>query len=339
MYLPTRNKPLGSENKGVVMNKILVAGVVLTALSIGSHAETPKSIAHESVDSFERLFGVSKGKRRNHTKGFCFTATLSPVNPEIKRYSKSMLFKKESSVIGRLSHKGGNNNAADNKPGQYGMALSISTADSQTHQMSMNTLDFFPVSTPEAFLELMKAKHLGKDALRLFKKKYPEIKEFKAHMAKKDKSLKPYEDIRFNSVNSFYLVDEKGIKTAFRWSFIPNSNHGINVDTTHDFFFQNIKQSLKSGSVSWNMQVTLANPSDVVDDAAKLWLGKHKEITAARLILSSVASEKNGQCEQINFDPLILSSGIEPSKDPILHARSQVYAVGFGRRVSEKSKL
>jgi catalase len=37
--------------------------------------------------------------------------------------------------------------------------------------MALNTLDFFPVATPEAFAELMYAKSQGSDAVKIFKEK------------------------------------------------------------------------------------------------------------------------------------------------------------------------
>ncbi|MEO6228000.1 MAG: catalase, partial [Thermomonas sp.] len=37
-------------------------------------------------------------------------------------------------------------------------------------------------------------------------------------------------------------------------------------------------------------------------------------------------------CRDINFDPLVLPTGVEGSGDPVLAARSAVYSVSFNRR-------
>lgn len=298
-----------------------------------THAE---SMAEDSINSFEKLFGVSEGQRRNHTKGFCFAGTLTPGDAALQGLSNSELFTAPSQVIGRLSHKGGNATASDDKFGDYGMGLKIETAGGEQHIMAMNTLDFFPVSTPEAFVELNYAKAGGEEAMGEFKKKYPQIKVYAAHTATLDKTLKPYEATKFNSVNSFYLVDAESNKTAIRWSFVPASDNGIVVETGSDFFFSNIQENMKNGTVAWDMVVTLANENDPIDDAAAYWTGEHVTHTAATLTLTSVMSEKDGQCEAINYDPLVLSKGFEPSDDPILHARRPSYAVSFGRRLSEQ---
>lgn len=48
------------------------------------------------------------------------------------------------------------------------------------------------------------------------------------------------------------------------------------------------------------------------------------ELTAAR-------AEEGGDCNGLNFDPLVLPAGIEPSADPVLHARRAAYAESLRR--------
>ncbi|WP_271271153.1 catalase family peroxidase [Aliamphritea hakodatensis] len=292
------------------------------------------STAVKTVDAFEKVFGVTAGERRNHTKGFCFSATLSPVDNGIQQYSVSPLFTGESEVIGRLSHKGGNAKAADNVPAEYGMGLSVNLSDGTNHRMSMNTLDFFPVSTPQAFADLMVAKAQGKAAVKTFKAANPDLQRFSAHNKQKTKQLTSYEGTTYNSINSFYLVDAQGQKTAVRWSFVPVVKQGITVAQGQDFFYSNMVQNLDAGPVEWNMVVTLANPEDVVANAALPWEGEHQEVVAARLSVNAISA--TGACDNINYDPLILSAGFEPSEDPLLQARRDAYAVSFGRRLSEQ---
>jgi len=293
--------------------------------------------ALSTVESFEKLFGVTEGKRRNHTKGFCFEATLEPHDTdEIKKLSNSSLFSGVSNVIGRLSHKGGNNEAADDIHADYGMGLAITSPTGETHMMSMNTLDFFPVATPEAFADLMTAKVKGGNAILAFKESNSDLQRFKAHEAKKDKTLTHYEGSSYNSVNSFYMTNSSGKKTAARWSFIPQKPQAIVLEPKQDFFFKNMAQNLSRGDIAWNMLVTIANDDDVIENAALPWSGEHKQLIAAKLIVQSISSELEGKCDTINYDPLILSKGFDPSADPLLQARRTSYATSFGRRMSEK---
>jgi catalase len=306
--------------------------LITTPAAFADNIET----ASDGINTFEKLFGVTEGKRRNHTKGFCFSATLSPKNKKIQQYSNSNLFTENANVVGRFSHKGGKYLAADNKPGEYGMGLSITTASNESHLMSMNTLDFFPVATPEAFAQLMHAKVAGSAAVKAFKQKNKDLQRFKAHQATKTKVLRPYEANTFNSINSFYLVNDEGKKTAVRWSFVPQQQQALVVTPAQDFLFDNLQKNLISNAVTWDMVITLANPEDDVDNAAIAWQGEHKKIIAAELNIKEIQSEQVGKCEQINFDPLVLSTGFAPSADPLLQARRNAYAVSFGRRLAEQ---
>lgn len=318
-----------------MINSKMITVALLLATAPSAFADNTGT-ATDGINTFEKLFGVTEGKRRNHTKGFCFSATLSPKNQNIQQYSNSNLFTESAQVIGRLSHKGGKYLASDNKPGEYGMGLSITTASNENHLMSMNTLDFFPVATPEAFAELMRAKVAGSAAVKAFKQGNKDLQRFKAHQATKTKALKPYEANTFNSVNSFYLVNDKGVKTAVRWSFVPQRQQELVVKPAQDFLFDNLQKNLTSHSVTWDMVITFANPEDDVDNAAIAWQGQHQQIVAAELTIDAIQSEQAGKCDLINFDPLVLSTGFAPSADPLLQARRNAYAVSFGRRLAEQ---
>lgn len=324
-----------------IVSKISLA-TTLTAFACSAayaehHNEVPiPTDAASTVESFEKLFGVTKGKRRNHTKGFCFDGSLVPTDKSVQLLSSSALFADDSKVVGRLSHKGGNNNAADDSPAEYGLGLSIATAAGATHLMSMNTLDFFPVATPEAFALLMHAKAAGGDAVKNFKAGNKNLQRFSEHGASKTKVLTPYEGSTFNSINSFYLVNADDEKTAIRWSFEPVNKQELVIDASENFFFENLQKNLDDHEVAWNMVVTVANPEDDVDNAAIAWDGEHKTFVAAKLTINSIASEQDGKCDLINFDPLVLAPGFEASADPLLQARRNTYAIGLGKRLSEK---
>ena len=289
-----------------------------------------------TVNSFEKLFGVTQGKRRNHTKGFCFEATLIPEPGQINTLSNSSIFSGESNVTGRLSHKGGNNLAADHKHADYGMGLAITSPTGDIHLMSLNTLDFFPVATPQAFAQLTAAQVEGKDAVKKFKENSPDLQRFKAHVANKDKSLIPYEGNTYNSVNSFYLVNNEDKKTPVRFSFVPDQPQAVAIEPKQDFFLENMQHNLDQADIVWNMVITIANDKDIVDNAAIPWEGEHEQLVAAKLNVISISSEEAGKCDAINYDPLVLSPGFEASSDPLLQARRSAYALSFARRLSEK---
>lgn len=315
----------------------------------------PISVADEltqgqqTVAAFEKVFGITPGKRRNHTKGFCFSGRLVPTESGINQFSSSQLFTSVSKVIGRLSHKGGHYRAADNQPAEYGLGLKMSLGNGETHMMSMNTLDFFPVSTPSDFLLLMKAKGKGAEAVKAFLQTHPELQNFKQHMASRKKPLTPYEGSQFNSINSFYLLNSQKKKTPIRWSLVPSQAQSLVVTPCPDFFYENLQANLNNHGVKWDMIITIANPNDAINNAAIQWTGEHQRLHAATLVIDAISREEQGRlnereshgdipipCTDINYDPLVLAQGFTPSEDPLLHARRNAYAISFGKRISEK---
>lgn len=292
--------------------------------------------AEGAMQAFEDVFGVTAGKRRNHTKGYCFTGEFRRADDRILTYSTSPIFADPSPVVGRVSHKGGNNAASDDTFGDYGLAFEITTSSGDTHIMNMNTEDFFPVPTTEEFVALMRAKATGKDAVAAFAANSPELRAHKAHHGARDKTLRPYEGATYNSINSFYLVDEAGTRTAIRWAFVPAGLHDIVLEPSADFFFENMQENLSRGEVVWDMVITIANAEDDILNPANPWEGEHMTLIAAHLVVTSATREHDGTCDEMNFDPTLVSDGFEPSEDPMLEARGAIYAIGVGKRLSEK---
>ncbi|MNH36031.1 Catalase-related peroxidase precursor [compost metagenome] len=87
------------------------------------------------------------------------------------------------------------------------------------------------------------------------------------------------------------------------------------------------------------MNIILANPGDPVNDASKAWPEERKVLNAGTLVLESTQPQLNGECRDINYDPLVLPAGIEGSDDPLLAARSAGYSNSYLRRTSEVSQL
>lgn len=315
--------------------KLAISTALIGVLPFMAMAQDAQTNAVNVITAFEDVFGFTEGKRRNHTKGFCIVGTLTPQDAEIQTLSRSPLFTDQSTVLGRVSHKGGHANPSDAKFGHYGLALEISTDDGDFHQMSMNTEHFFPVSTPEDFTALMQAKAKGAEAVKAFAANSPELRAHKAYHSEIDKSLRPYEGATYNSINSFYLVDADDNRTPVRWSFVPAGEQEIVLDPSEDFFFENMQTNLSKGSVSWDMIVTVANSDDAVDNPAIMWTGAHETITAATLEVTSISREADGQCADISFDPNVVSDGFEPSDDPVLAARSIIYSIALSKRLGE----
>jgi catalase len=81
--------------------------------------------------------------------------------------------------------------------------------------------------------------------------------------------------------------------------------------------------------------LTLGQPGDPTDDATLPWPADRERVEAGMLTVAALHGEDGGGCRDVNFDPLVLPSGIVASDDPLLSARSATYARSFERRERE----
>src|SRR6516225_3080878 len=165
--------------------------------------------------------GVALGHRRNHAKGICFTGVFE-ANGAGTTLSYAQVFTRgQYPVLGRFNLGTADPNAPDATVRVRGMGLQISTPDGEVWRSAMIDPPFFPVSTPQAFYELLLASaSKDPDAMKKFAAANPEIAAFGA-WAKSAPWTGSYSEDRFNSLNSFIFTDNSGTEHAVRWSLLP----------------------------------------------------------------------------------------------------------------------
>jgi len=82
--------------------------------------------------------------------------------------------------------------------------------------------------------------------------------------------------------------------------------------------------------------ITIGQANDPTNDATLPWPAGRRQIDAGTVTIDRASSEDSGRCTAVNYDPLVLPSGIEPSDDPLLSARSAAYERSFTLRAEEK---
>jgi catalase len=144
-------------------------------------------------------------------------------------------------------------------------------------------------------------------------------------------------DSTFRGLNAFYFVNESGARAAVRWSLAPigQAPHPLPRSGGSNTLFDDLIRQIGSGPQQWKLLVTLAAPTDPVNDATVAWPAQRRVIETGTVTLTSVETERAGNARDINFDPMVLPDGIEPSDDPLLSARSAVYAASFRLRAGE----
>ena len=323
----------------VLIAAVIAGGAVAFAYTAGWFS--PQRLTPDKfVDAFTPPTGEPLGHRRNHAKGICFTGVFE-ANGAGSALSYAQVFARgQYPALGRFNLGTPDPNAPDATVRIRGMGLRISTPDGEEWRSAMVDPPFFPVSTPQAFYELLLASaSKDPDAMKTFAAAHPEFAAF-AGWAKSAPWTGSYAEDRFNGLNSFVFTDSSGAEHTVRWSLLPAAQPvSVSPDDLAkrgpDFLEQEITERVRGGPQRWTMVVTVANPGDPTADPSKAWPEDRRTVDVGTLTVQQIQAERDGPCRDINFDPTVLPSGIRTSDDPFPAARSSVYAKSFDRRTAE----
>jgi catalase len=322
---------------------IIVASFAYVAGWLSPGLLTPARFA----DGFEQVNGIHDGFRLNHAKGVCISGSFQS-NGKGTRLSKAAVFKAANlPVIGRFSLTGGNPYVADGPLVVRGLGLSFRPVGGQEWRTAMINLPVFPVKTPQAFYDQLFAMRPDPTTgqpdparLKAFLAAHPDVVVARSIIGAHPFSS-GFANTTFNGLNAFRFVNDAGDSTFVRWSMVPvdafqlqDLSQPPNKDP--NYLFDTLVQRLQHGPAQWHLMVTVAQPGDPTDDASIPWPPDRQRVDAGTLTIDHIEAEASGNCRDINFDPLALPSGISPSDDPLLSARSAVYSQSFTRREGEK---
>jgi catalase len=348
-----RLKRASAETEPIMRNRALPFLALLASASFGlppapARAQEEPS-AEAVIATFEKLSGVHKGLRRNHAKGICASGVFQ-AGEDARALSASTLFSGQSvPLTARFSVSGPDPAVADTVKNPVGMALQYQLPGGELQNMTMIQVPVFLASKPADFFELLQAQvpdpATGKtdpEKLKTYVANHPGFKNFGDWMATHNQPAS-YAETTFYSVHAFKFVDSGKKPHWVKWRFEPRDGEKFLSDQEmtalpKDFLAGRLAERAQKGPILWDMIVILGEKDDPVDNPTLLWPANRREIKAGTLTLTKVGADASGQCEDINFDPNLVSAGIETSPDPILAFRSPAYAVSYGKRLDEKAK-
>jgi len=337
-YLRTKRVPL------ILCGILLIAGTLVLAFAwsaglIGGRITT-QTFLQDTPNTFPA------GYRRAHGKGICFEGTFRASGKAVP-FSVARVFAQQNvPVVGRFSLGSPDPYAPDNSTRTVSMALMLTADDGEQWRMKLNNEPFFATRDAEGFLKQIEAYKPNPSAgapdparVAAFLKEYPEAKKY----VKWDATApwtRSFAGAQYNVINSFILIDENGKKQAIRWSMRPHApftSWSVNQrkQASHDFLFEDLKKRLKKEPLYWDLVLTLAEPSDPVNDPSQVWPEKRRQIVAGTLEVSHVFDQTKGGCRDVNFDPTRVPKGITLSNDPVLAARAGIYSHSHSDRVRE----
>jgi catalase len=300
------------------------------------------------TDAFEQVDGVHAGFRRNHAKGVGVSGFFKS-NGNGVRLSKAVVFRPgRVPVVGRFSLAGGQPYAADSPSAVRGLGLQFSPTYGEEWRTAMINLPVFPVRTPEAFYERLMA---SKPDPTTGKPDPARMKAFLARHLETEKAMKVikaeafssgFENSTFHGLNAFRFIDSAGDSVPVRWVLTPEQPFepagASSAAQDRKYLFDGLIAAMRRQPLRWRLVVIVGRPGDPTDDASVAWPEDRERVDVGTLTLDRVESEETSAATDLNFDPLVLPPGIEPSDDPLLSARSAVYSRSFTRRAGEKKQ-
>jgi catalase len=304
--------------------------------------------AEDVVGAFEKLSGVHKGLRRNHAKGLCASGEFQASEGACKLSVSTLFSGQPIPVTARFSVAGPNPAIADTFKNPRGMALQFQLPGGALQNMAMIHVPVFMAANVPDFFERLQADlpdpATGKrdpEKLKAYIAKHPDYKNWVDWFATHNPPSS-YAETVYYSVHAFKFIDSDKEAHWVKWRFEPRDGAKFLTDAEiaaapKDFLAERLSERLQKGPVLWDMIVILGEKDDPIDNPTLVWPATRREIKAGTLTLTKAGAEAASQCDDINFDPNLVSAGIETSPDPILAFRSSAYAVSYGKRLDEKA--
>jgi catalase len=348
--MPDRNPySLAQLTKSASLARLGGIGVVVLAIAAAFAGTagwlSPDRLGPDAmIDRFEDVNGKHPGFRRNHAKGVCLTGSFESNGNAVRLSTAPVFAAGRTPVIGRFALAGGMPMMADGPAVVRSLALEFQLADGQQWRTGMNDIPVFPLKDPQAFYEQLAAgkpdPNTGKPdpaALQAFLSSHPETAKA-LDLIKAQPFSSGFANATYNALNAFLLVDASGAKHPVRWSMVAVDAFApepAEMPSDKNYLFDALAARVKQAPVQWHLILTLGQPGDPTGDSTFPWPADREKVDAGLLTVMALQGEDVGACRDVNFDPLILPSGIVGSDDPLLSARSAAYSESFTRREGE----
>jgi catalase len=296
------------------------------------------------VGAANDLFGSHAGHRAFHAKGIWCEATFT-ATPEASSMSRAIVFRDEPSpALVRFSSGSGNPGSHDATREARGIAAKLRPAGEGETDILATTARAFATRTPEEFLELLRLRRPDPETGQ------PDMEKLGAFLGEHPESQPAIQSILtseppasfatlvYFSPHSFRLVNAEGDGPWVRFRWRPEAGEATIPDDEarergRDYLREELAERLRTDTVGFELVLQLAGDDDPIDDPTAVWPDDRELVTAGRLEVTGVVDDPEGDEHIEVFDPTRVADGIEPSGDPVLHARRKAYSVSAYKRL------
>lgn len=310
------------------------------------------ALAENVIHAFDDVNGPHPGFRPAHAKGILLTGTFTPSAAAAGLSIAPHLERGSTPVTVRFSDATGIPAIPDNDPNASprGMATRFHLAEHVHTDIIAHSVNAFPTHTAEELVEFLQAAFKsGPGAANAGEKPTPIEKFLASHPAALEfvQAPKPlpasFAEESFFAISAFKFIGKDRVARFGRYRICPDRaprhlDAEAAAKVAPNFLFDEIKARLAAGTVKMRIAVQLAEAGDVVNNATVQWPNDRPEIDFGTIELSGVVPDNEAEQRRIIFDPIPRVDGIEPSDDPLLNVRADVYLMSGRRRRSEGPK-
>ena len=293
----------------------------------------------DAIDAIRGTGGAQPGYRALHAKGKLYRGTFTGTGDAAQLSRAVHLNGSTVPALIRFSSGSGNPAQPDNAPGVRGMAVKFTLPDGKTTDVSTQTAKLFPASTPDGFIDLLRALRPGATApLRLagYIATHPRFLSALPVVRAANTVPVSYGTVEYHGLHAFLWVAADGSARLVRYHLLPDAGEQLlspDVAKTKsaDFLIEELDQRLASGPVRFSYQVQIAADGDSTVDPSRPWRSQ-QTVTVGTLDITGIETEREHGGDIVVFDPMRVTDGIEPSDDPVLRFRTLAYSASVKLR-------
>ena len=288
---------------------------------------TPPEQAPEYI---HERYGQHARHRALHSKGVICTATFT-ATPEAGKLTRAAHMSGDAiPTYARFSNGGGDPTVPDYAPDVRGLAVSFHLPDGSRTDISSQTLPRYAFRDQEGFLEALRiSKPSPRSLLRLpgFVVRHPRALAEVPRVQKLMSSLAPFYSRRYYAFHAYMWVDADGGERFVRYTWLPTVDEPAPSRSEAkqrgaNFLFDDLAAHLEREPVRMQLELQIAGEGDDPDDPSDAWPDDRERVIAGTLEVTAIEPDAD---DSIVIDPMRVTDGIEPSNDPVLHYRPQVY--------------
>jgi catalase len=293
----------------------------------------------EAIEAIRASGGAQPGQRALHAKGKLYSGTFTATDDAAGLSRAAHLAGSTVPALIRFSNGSGNPKQRDGAPGIRGMAVKFTLPDGSTTDVSTQTAKLFTSSTPDGFVDLLRALTPSLSApVRIAKLVVTQPKLFPSLITSGTLRKIPvsYATVEYHGLHAFRWVNDEGTAKFVRYHLIPAAGEqflGLRTALSKDpdYLTDEMDERLTAGPVRFYFRVQLAAAQDSTVDPSAPWRGKDM-VTVGNLDITGIDTERERGDDIVVFDPMRVTDGIEPSDDPILRFRTHAYSVSVKLR-------